>query len=98
MKNIFYDKLEIRLFYFYVTIFFTFVSRSYRISFVENGNGIFSCSICDMEFRRLSTKSSVLGETNENNLTEWKWYWKEKDNCWHEYTIWVSSLFPTAFL
>ena len=42
---------------------------------------------------RLSTKSSVLGDSSENYLTQWKWYWKQEDNDWREYKSGVSSLF-----
>ena len=43
-----------------------------------------------MDIRRLSTKSSVLAKPGEKDLTEWKWYWKEKDDDWHEYKFDVS--------
>ena len=71
--------------------------RSYRIRFAEESNGVFLSSACDMEFRRFSTKSSVLGKSNENYLTQWKWYWKQGDNDWPEYTNGVSDLFLLFF-
>ena len=43
-----------------------------------------------MDIRRLSTKSSVLAKPGEKDLTEWKWYWKEKDDDWREYKLDVS--------
>lgn len=43
-----------------------------------------------MNVRRLSTKSSVLAEDNENGgsiyLTQWKWYWEKTHNVWEEYS------------
>ena len=71
--------------------------RSYRIRFAEDVNGVFLSSACDVEFRRLSTKSSVLGKSNENYLTQWKWYWKRGDNDWSEYKNGVSDLFLLFF-
>ena len=66
--------------------------------FAEDGNAIFSSNACDMEFRLLSTKSSVLGDSGEHYLTQCNWYWKQGDNDWREYTRGVSVLFQTIFL
>lgn len=71
--------------------------RSYRIRFAEDSNGVFFSNAYDMEFRRLSTKSSVLGKSNENYLTQWKWYWKQGDNDWSEFMNGVSDLFLLFF-
>ena len=55
------------------------------IDFGGEQNGTFCDNHGDTQFRGLSTKSSVQGAQKEKYLTEWKWYWKEKDGFWKEY-------------
>ena len=64
---------------------------NYNIKFNEERNGIFPTSFESLEYRRLSTKSSVLATlSQEKRLTEWKWYWKETKDDWREYIPAVS--------
>ena len=57
--------------------------------FQFNENGNFRClTDSNIEFRRLSTKSSVKGNT-EKGLTYWKWYWQKSEDEWEEYQGWV---------
>lgn len=77
----------------------SFSFRSDSIEFQYECDGIFRNSTAITEFRRLSTKSSILGKQGDNHLTEWKWYWKEKENDWREYTTGVITfcLFICSF-
>lgn len=76
-----------------------FPFRSDSIEFQSEYDGIFRNRTAITEFRRLSTKSSILGKQGDNHLTEWKWYWKEKENDWREYTTGVITfcLFICSF-
>ena len=68
------------------------------MKFEEEKNGIFSINASNKDIRRLSTKSSVLARPGEKDLTEWKWYWKEKDGDWREYKSDVSYFSINTFL
>ena len=91
----FYESLMLLIIIHWFIDYYVLLSyqRSNRLSFVEDMNGIFSNSSSNMKLRRLSTKSSVLGDSSENYLTQWKWYWKQEDNDWREYKSGVSVLF-----
>ena len=74
----------------------SFIFRSDSIEFQCECDGIFRNWTTITEFRRLSTKSSIFGKQGDNYLTEWKWYWKEKENDWREYTTGVITFFIFA--
>ena len=74
----------------------SFTFRSDSVEFQCECDGIFRNRTAITEFRRLSTKSSILGKQGDNYLTEWKWYWKEKENDWREYTTGVITFFLFA--
>ena len=74
----------------YSSQFYPRLRSGAEINFKEEKNGIFAINAGTKDIRRLSTKSSVLARPGEKDLTEWKWYWKEKDGDWREYESYVS--------